>query len=101
MFLGGVLTEYASWPWVFFINLPLAALVLATMNSVMPAGMTRPGSLDIAGAITVTAGLGTLVFAVVRAPQEGWASASTLLIGAAGLALLGLFLVLQARRVSR
>ncbi len=98
VFLGGVLTEYASWPWVFFINLPLAALVLATMNSVMPAGMTRPGSLDIAGAITVTAGLGTLVFAVVRAPQEGWTSASTLLIGAAGIALLGMFLVLQARR---
>jgi EmrB/QacA subfamily drug resistance transporter len=98
VFLGGVLTEYASWPWVLFINLPLAAVVLATMNSVMPAGMTRPGSLDIAGAVTVTTGLGALVFAVVRAPQAGWSSASTLLFVAAGLAMLALFLVLQARR---
>src|SRR5215510_8831157 len=91
VFLGGILTEYASWPWVFFINLPLAAVVLAALNRVMPAGMTRPGSLDVAGAVTVTAGLGALVFAVVRAPEAGWTSASTVFIGATGLALLGLF----------
>ena len=97
VFLGGVLTEYASWPWVFFINLPLAAVVLVSMRSVMPAGMTRPGSLDVTGAVTVTAGLGAVVFAVVRAPQEGWASASTLLVGGAGLVLLALFVVLQAK----
>src|SRR6476659_8210015 len=45
VFLGGVLTEYASWPWVFFINVPLAAVVLALTPSVMPEGMTRRGSL--------------------------------------------------------
>src|SRR6478752_7938901 len=55
VFLGGVLTEYASWPWIFFINLPLAVVVLVLTPSVMPKGMTRPGSLDLAGAITVTA----------------------------------------------
>src|SRR5215218_9737514 len=43
VFLGGVLTEYASWPWVFFINVPLAAIVLAVTRSVMPAGVTRRG----------------------------------------------------------
>ncbi len=47
VFLGGVLTEYASWPWVFLINVPLAAIVLAVMRSVLPAGMTRRGSLDV------------------------------------------------------
>ena len=98
VFLGGVLTEYASWPWVFFINLPLAAVVLVLTPSVMPRGMTRPGSLDLAGAITVTAGLAAVVFAIVRAPQVGWVSASTLVTGVVGLALLGLFVVLQARR---
>ncbi|MFC4783942.1 MFS transporter [Nocardioides sp. MAHUQ-72] len=97
VFLGGVLTEYASWPWVFFINLPLAVAVLALTPRVMPEGMTRRGSLDLAGATTVTAGLAMLVFAIVRAPEEGWASASTLLVGAGGLVLLAVFVVLQAR----
>jgi len=98
VFLGGVLTEYASWPWVFFINLPLAAVVLISMRSVMPVGMTRAGSLDVTGAVSVTVGLASVVFAVVRAPQEGWTSAPTLLIGTAGLAMLGAFVLLQARR---
>jgi EmrB/QacA subfamily drug resistance transporter len=97
VFLGGVLTEYASWPWVFFINLPLAAVVLVSMRTVMPAGTPRAGSLDIMGAVTVTAGLGSVVFAVVRAPQAGWTSASTLLTALAGVALLGAFVRLQAK----
>lgn len=98
VFLGGVLTEYASWPWVFFINLPLAAVVLVLTPSVMPAGMTQRGSLDVAGATTVTAGLAAVVFAVVRAPEAGWTSGSTLVAGLGGLALIAVFVVLQARR---
>src|SRR5687767_8123989 len=78
VFLGGVLTEYASWPWVFFINLPVAAVVLLLTRSVMPAGMTGRGSLDLAGATTATLGLGAVVFAIVRAPEAGWTSGSTL-----------------------
>jgi EmrB/QacA subfamily drug resistance transporter len=97
VFLGGVLTEYASWPWVFFINVPLAVIVIALTRSVMPAGVTRRGSLDITSAVTVTAGLAAVVFAVVRAPQAGWTSASTLVAGLGGLALLGLFVLMQAR----
>jgi predicted MFS family arabinose efflux permease len=82
---------------VFFINLPLAAVVLALTPSVMPDGMTRRGSLDLAGAVTVTAGLAAVVFAVVRAPQAGWTSSSTLLAGLGGVTLLALFVLLQAR----
>src|SRR5688500_2400097 len=97
VFLGGVLTEYASWPWVFFINIPLAAAVLLLVPSVMPAGVTQRGSLDVAGAVTVTAGLAAVVFAVVRAPQEGWTSGTTLVAGIGGLALIAVFVALQAR----
>ena len=97
VFLGGVLTEYASWPWVFFINVPLAAAVLIFSRSTMPEGMTRRGSLDITGALTVTAGLAALVFAVVRAPEAGWTAGSTIVIGFGGLLLLGVFVATQAR----
>jgi EmrB/QacA subfamily drug resistance transporter len=97
VFLGGVLTEYASWPWVFFINLPLAAVVLLMTPSVMPAGVTRRGRLDVTGAATVTAGLAAVVFAVVRAPESGWTSSGTVTAGLGGIALLAVFVVMQAR----
>ena len=97
VFLGGVLTEYASWPWVFFINIPLAVAVVALTPSVMPAGATRRGSLDLAGASTVTLGLGAVVFAVVRAPEAGWTATSTVVAGLGGILLLALFVVLQAK----
>ena len=97
VFLGGVLTEYASWPWVFFIHLPVAAVVLLLTRSVMPAGMTGRGTLDLVGATTATLGLGAVVFAIVRAPDAGWTSGSTLFAGLGGLALLGVFIALQAK----
>jgi EmrB/QacA subfamily drug resistance transporter len=98
VFFGGLITEYASWPWVFFVNVPLALAVLVLTPRVMPAGATRRGSLDVAGAATVTAGLATVVYAVVRAPEAGWAAGSTLSFGLGGLALLALFVAIQARR---
>jgi EmrB/QacA subfamily drug resistance transporter len=97
VFLGGVLTEYASWPWVFFVNIPLAVLVLALTPGALPRGTTRHGSLDLVGAVTVTAGLAAVVFAVVRAPEAGWTSTATVVAGLGGLALLALFVWRQAR----
>src|SRR5215207_6557179 len=63
----------------------------------MPAGMTGRGSLDLAGATTATLGLGAVVYAIVRAPEVGWTSGSTLLAGFGGLALLVVFVLLQAK----
>ena len=98
VFLGGVITEWISWPWVFYINIPIALLVLALTPGLMPAAPARRGSIDFGGALTATAGLALTVFGVVRAPEEGWGSAATLLTIAGGVVLLGIFLAIQAGR---
>ena len=90
MFLGGVLTEYASWPWVFYLNIPVAVAVIAIATRVMPDVPGSRGSQDWVGAATVTGGLAALVYAIVRAPEVGWASAQTLGVGAGALLALGI-----------
>jgi len=98
VFLGGVLTEYTSWPWVFYLNVPIAIAVIALAAKVMPnVPGTRGSGNDWVGAATVTGGLAALVYAIVRAPEVGWGSAQTLLVGAGALGLLGVFLLVQAR----
>lgn len=97
VFLGGVITEYLSWPWVFYINIPIGIIILLITPMLMPAGGARKGSVDLLGAITVTAGVGAAVFAVVRAPEVGWGSAQTWLVLAGAVVLLGIFVGLQAR----
>jgi EmrB/QacA subfamily drug resistance transporter len=98
VFLGGVITEWISWPWVFYINVPIALLVLAVTPALMPSVPRRRGSIDFAGAVTATAGLALTVFGVVRAPEEGWGSAVTLLTIGGGLLLVAVFVAVQANR---
>ncbi|MFD2079645.1 drug resistance transporter, EmrB/QacA subfamily [Actinopolymorpha cephalotaxi] len=98
VFLGGVLTQYASWPWVFFVNVPVALLALFGSRALMPAGGGRGGSVDVVGAVTVTAGLALAVYGIVRAPEVGWFSGSTLGLLGAALLLLVTFVVVQANR---
>lgn len=97
VFLGGLITEYASWPWVFYLNVPIAVVVLLLTRSVMPSVAGIRGSQDWLGAISVTGALATGVYAIVRAPELGWGSSSTLLLGAVSIALLVLFLIVQVR----
>ncbi|MFE2772592.1 MFS transporter [Microbacterium resistens] len=100
VFLGGVITEFASWPWVFFINVPIAALVLLLMWRALPSGKVGArGSVDVIGALTVTLGLAALVYGIVRAEVAGWGSAETWIAIGAGVVLLVLFLIIQ--RVKR
>ncbi|MEP6955088.1 MAG: MFS transporter [Solirubrobacteraceae bacterium] len=102
--LGGGLTQLAGWQWVLFINVPigigaaLAAAHLLRGAQVIPRGERH---YDVAGALTVTAGLVLLTFAIVRTDVNGWGSAATLVVGAAGLALLGFFVFLEGRRAQR
>ena len=98
VFLGGVITEYLSWPWVFYINVPIAVLALIATPALMPAGAAQRGSTDLFGAVTVTAGLAVAVYAIVRAPEAGWASAETVVALIAAVLLLGTFLLVQAKR---
>ncbi|MFE2043515.1 MFS transporter [Streptomyces sp. NPDC059477] len=94
VFLGGVFTEWLSWPWIFIIYVPIGIATLAA-TKLLPDVRGRRGGVDVLGAVAVTGGLALAVFAVVRAPEEGWAATTTVLqlIGAA--VLLGLFLVVQ------
>ena len=98
VFLGGVITEWISWPWVFYVNIPIAIGVLAAIPALLPAAPARRGSIDVGGALAATAGLALTVFGVVRAPEEGWGSAATLGAIAGGIALLAAFVAIQAAR---
>ncbi|MEU6726544.1 MFS transporter [Nonomuraea wenchangensis] len=98
VFLGGLITEYLSWPWVFYINIPIAVVALLATGPLMPAAPARRGSIDLLGTLTVTLGLGAAVYAIVRAPEAGWGSAETWLVLAAAVVLLAVFVALQARR---
>ncbi|MGC1210296.1 MAG: MFS transporter [Micromonospora sp.] len=98
VFLGGVITEYVSWPWVFYINIPIALVALLATPALMPAGRARRGSLDILGAVTVTVGLGAAVYGTVRAPEVGWTSGQTALVLAGAVVALAAFLGIQAAR---
>ncbi|MFI6059141.1 MFS transporter [Streptomyces sp. NPDC051286] len=97
VFLGGVITQYTNWPWVFYLNIPVAVLALVATSGLMPSAPPARGSIDILGALTVTAGLGTIVYAVVRAPEVGWAAGETWLMMTTGIALTGLFVARQAK----
>jgi EmrB/QacA subfamily drug resistance transporter len=96
--LGGVLTKYLGWEWIFFVNVPVGiiAFVLAP-RFVRESKADRETSQDVAGAVTVTAGLALLVYAVSKAPDHGWASGWTLLRLAIAAALLAGFLAIEAR----
>ncbi|MGW2650687.1 MFS transporter [Streptomyces sp. NPDC001393] len=87
--LGGLLTDLLSWRWAFFINVPVAALVVALAPSVIADSrpVERP-RLDIPGAVTVTGGLLALVYGLTQAGQSGWTTPATLAALLAGAALL-------------
>jgi EmrB/QacA subfamily drug resistance transporter len=95
---GGVLTTYLGWEWIFFVNVPVGALALALApRFVRESRAEEKKSLDVAGAITVTAGLALLVYAVSKAPDHGWGSAWTLSRLAVAVVLLLAFVAIEAR----
>jgi EmrB/QacA subfamily drug resistance transporter len=97
--LGGALTELVDWRAIFFVNLPIGALVGAAAMHVVPADTARPRwqGLDMRGALVATASVGALVYALSQAETAGWTSMRTVGIGAAAITALAAFAGLELR----
>jgi EmrB/QacA subfamily drug resistance transporter len=98
--LGGVLTEVLGWQWILFVNVPIGIGAALAAQRLVEEGRPAPAGrryFDLAGAITVTAGLVVLTYGIVRTDVNGWGSAATLVTMGAGLALLAAFLFIEGR----
>jgi EmrB/QacA subfamily drug resistance transporter len=97
LIVGGLLSDWASWRWVLFINVPVAAAVVLAAPAAIRETPRRPGHFDLAGALTSTAGMTGLVYGLIRASAEGWRDPLALAaLGVAALLLAG-FVVREAR----
>ncbi len=99
LLLGGVLTDLASWRWIFFVNVPVGvALAVATVRFVPESRSEQTQrTFDLPGAVSVGAGLVVLVFAIVKSNTYGWGSPRTIGLLAAGVLLLAGFLAIERR----
>ena len=92
---GGVITEFVSWRWVMFVNVPIGFAVWAIGRVVLKETPIRHGHFDIAGAFTSTLGMASVVLGLVEAASNGWSSSVTLGALAVGALLLGLFVRIE------
>jgi EmrB/QacA subfamily drug resistance transporter len=99
LILGGVLTQYFSWPWIFFVNVPVGIAAFLLSLRLIPESRDAQAhrSYDVAGAVTVTGGLMALVYAIVDAQSAGWGSAKTLGFFGFALVLLAAFVAIELR----
>ena len=99
LLLGGVLTSGLSWPWVFFVNVPVGiGVVTGSLRWIGPHhGTGAHGDFDVGGALTATGGLSLLIFAVVDAESHGWGSGRTVGALAGAAVLLATFLLIELR----
>jgi predicted MFS family arabinose efflux permease len=97
VFLGGIITAYVDWSWVFLINVPLGIAVLALTRTLLPQGTRQKGRVDYLGAFSITGALILLVYAIVTANDAGWTLVQTVSLLLTSAALLGAFTVIQKR----
>ena len=97
--LGGLLTTYLSWPWIFLVNVPvgIATIALTPLLLAESRAMLPHRNLDLAGASSVTAGLMLLVYGLTRATSDGWGATTTLALLATSVALLVTFVAIELR----
>src|SRR4051794_38681531 len=94
---GGMLTEWASWRWVMFVNVPIAVVVVLLGRLVLPETERQHGRFDTLGAVTSTLGIGGLVYGFVRAASDGWGDGVTIGSFVGGALLLALFVRTELR----
>jgi len=97
LLLGGLITNYFSWRWVLFVNVPIGILLAFVAPRVLAASEGKPGRLDLPGAISVTAGMSLLVYGLSKAATSGWSSSLTLGPIGAAVVLLTTFIVIELR----
>ncbi|HEY2654782.1 MAG TPA: MFS transporter [Solirubrobacteraceae bacterium] len=99
LLLGGILTQLVSWRWNFFVNVPVGIATVLLAFRYVPESVADLGHrrFDALGATTVTAGLLTLVFGIVKAQSWGWGSVSTIAVMGSAVLILALFLVIENR----
>jgi len=97
---GGMLSEWASWRWVLFVNVPIGLAVLALARPLLVETPRAKGHFDLTGALTSTLGMTALVYGFVHAASDGWADATTIASFLAGIALLGAFVFAERRAVA-
>jgi EmrB/QacA subfamily drug resistance transporter len=96
---GGLLTELADWRMIFFVNLPVAAVLAVSALKVIPADTDKPRwrGMDLRGALVATTSLGAIVYAITQGASAGWTSTQTLSFAVVGLTGLAAFAVLETR----
>ncbi len=94
---GGMLVQWTSWRWVFFVNVPIGLALVILARRDLPETDRRPGKIDIPGALTSTFGMASLVYGFVRAASDGWSDPVTVAAFTAGLVLLTAFVLLETR----
>ncbi|WP_246236967.1 MFS transporter [Actinomadura chibensis] len=97
MLAGGALTEAGSWRWVFFVNVPAGVVLGLAARRVLTETGRRPGRFDAGGAVTSTAGMTALVYALIRAGADGWGDARALAAFGAAVVLLAAFVAVEWR----
>ncbi len=95
LLLGGTLTDFASWRWALFINVPIGAIVLVLAPRVLNESQGSGTKLDLPGAISVTAGMSTLVYGLTKAATDGWGSTTTLVTLALAATMLVAFVLIE------
>jgi EmrB/QacA subfamily drug resistance transporter len=99
MLLGGILTEGLGWEWVLWVNVPVSLIALALTPGLVPESRSESAtrSYDVGGAVSVTAGLSVLAYALLDANSAGWGSTKTVSLLALAVALIAAFVVIELR----